>query len=85
MQTINVRHLQRNMKDISAKVQQGESFAVFKNSDLIFQINPATTIAVSKKRKQKEETTLHDVFNDMQITGKNKNASQHIDNIVYKN
>ena len=85
MQTINVRHLQRNMKNISARVQQGESFAVFKNSDLIFQINPATTIAVSKKRKQKEETTLHDVFNDMQITGKNKNASRHIDNIVYKN
>jgi len=85
MQTINVRTLQRNMKAIADKVQQGESFAVFKNSDLIFQINPATTIAVSKKRKQKEETTLHDVFNDMQITGKNKNASRHIDNIVYKN
>jgi len=85
MQTINVRHLQRNMKDISARVQQGESFAVFKNSDLIFQINPATTIAVSKKRKQKEETTLHDVLNNMQIAGKNKNASRHIDDIVYKN
>ena len=85
MQTINVRSLQRNMRSISAKVQQGESFAVFKNSDLIFQINPAATVTLPKEQNQKEETTLHDVFSDMQITGKNKNTSQHVDDIVYKN
>ena len=87
MKTISVRTLQRNMKDISAKVQQGESFAVFKNSDLIFQINPATTVILPEEEKEikKEETTLHDVFSAMQITGKNKNTSQRIDNIVYKN
>jgi hypothetical protein len=73
------------MKSISAKVQRGESFAVFKNSDLIFQINPATTVTLPKGKKPKEETTLHDVFNNMQITGKNKNTSQRIDDIVYKN
>jgi len=73
------------MKDVVAKVQQGESFAVFKNSDLIFQINPATTITLQKEKKQKEETTLHDVFSNMQIAGKDKNISQCIDDVVYKN
>ena len=83
MQTINVRQLQRNMKDISAKVQQGESFAVFKNSDLIFQINPAATITLPKKKKHKEETTtLHDVFKNAQFNN-GKNLSAEVDNIVY--
>ncbi len=76
------------MKDIAAKVQRGESFAVFRNSDLIFQINPAEAVVLPKRKKQKrqkKETTLHNVFNDMQIAGKNKNISRHIDKIVYKN
>ncbi len=85
MQTINIRQLQHNMKDVATKVQQGESFAVFRNSDLIFQINPATTIELPRKKQGKEKTTLHDIFKNMQSTSKYKNTSQEVDTIVYKN
>ncbi len=84
MQTINVRYLQRNMKDIAEKVKKGNSFAVFKNSTIIFQINPAPKdlLCENNSRKQNEFTTLHDVFKKAQFNG-DKNLSKQVDDIVY--
>lgn len=93
MQTINVRTLQRNMKEISEKVQQGESFAVFKNSNLIFQLIPANikdlTINQDNKaeddKKNKKTTSAYEAFRDIRFSSGTPDLSQHIDEIVYKN
>ena len=85
MKTVSIRELQRNMKEISSEVQKGESFAVFKNSKLIFQINPAEDIDISDHSKKSKETTLHELFKDLQLENSDKITSQTIDDIVYKN
>ena len=40
MLKITIRDLSRNMKEISERISQGESFLITKNSDVIFEINP---------------------------------------------
>ncbi|HFC77023.1 MAG TPA: hypothetical protein ENJ27_02235 [Candidatus Moranbacteria bacterium] len=84
MQTINVRRLQRNMKDVAKKVKHGKSFAVFKNSTMIFQINPVPKemLYENNSHKKNTTTTLHDIFKDAQFNG-GKNLSKQIDDIVY--
>ena len=76
--------MQRNMKDVAEKVKKGNSFAVFKNSTMIFQINPAPKdlLCENNSHKQNEPTTLHDVFEKAQFNG-GKNLSKRVDNIVY--
>ena len=40
MLKITIRDLSRNMKEISERISQGESFLITKNSEVIFEINP---------------------------------------------
>lgn len=84
MKTVSIRDLQRNMKEISSEVQKGESFAVFKNSKLIFQINPAENIDIADNGKTSKETTLHELFKDLQLDSPDQSTSENIDDIVYK-
>ncbi len=83
MQTINVRYLQRNMKEVAEKVKRGDSFAVFKNSTMIFQINPVPKdLLCGNNSRKKNTTTLHDIFKKTQFNG-GKNLSKRVDDIVY--
>jgi len=86
MQTISVRELQRNMRKIADRVKRGESFAVFRNSTMIFQINPVSKDFFEKNdiSGMKNVTTLHDVFKELQFDG-DKKLSKKIDDITYHN
>jgi antitoxin (DNA-binding transcriptional repressor) of toxin-antitoxin stability system len=58
MLKITIRDFSRNMKDVSERVAQGESFLITKNSDVIFEIKP---------KIKKEEENLPIISNKAQV------------------
>jgi len=74
---INIRDLYRNMKDITDRAVNGESFEVSKNHVPVFNIQPAG----ARKKKAFDVKA----FAKLQFHSGEKNLSQRIDEIVYRN
>lgn len=75
LQIIGIKQLHKELKRISQRARQGESFLVVKNSKAVFKIEPIEPI--SEKRY-----TLED-FKKLQFETADKKLSEHIDEIVY--
>lgn len=72
---IGIKQLHTQLKQITQAVSEGAFFIVVKNSKPVFRIEPLETTATKKY-------SLQD-FKKLQVTGKGKNVSAKIDEIVY--
>jgi len=75
--SINIRDLYRNMKDITERAVNGESFEVSKNHVPVFKIHPA-------QRQKKKLFNIKD-WESLQFESGETDLSQRIDEIVYGN
>jgi len=74
-QIIGIKQLHKDLKKISMKAQQGQSYIVVKNSKPVFRIEPMEALA-------KPRYTIKD-FEKIRFKSDDKNLSKHIDKILY--
>ena len=74
-QIIGIKQLHKDLKNISMKVQQGQSYIVVKNSKPVFRIEPFES-AEDKKYDLMD-------YKKFQFKTGDKNLSKEIDKILY--
>jgi antitoxin (DNA-binding transcriptional repressor) of toxin-antitoxin stability system len=73
---IGIREFQRNMAEISKRVEKGEEFIVMKHSEIVFKVIPGNKLKPAKKRFQWIE--------DLQFSSGENDTSQRVDEFAYE-